>query len=614
MKRFLKKIVENKWLFLILAIASFLRIYHLDFQSLWMDEIYTMNISSPDLTFKQFHEEMILREGFPYLYFLLLKIMYFFFGYTSFVARFLSVIGGLLAVFLIYKIAKKLVDYQTGLIAALLLAINEYQIYISQDARPYTLYLAAIIFSYYRLIFFIEKKDSKTTIYYGLSAGILLNINFFSLINLLSQAILIIIYFSINKEIFLFKNIKKFIIVLIIAAIMFLPNIDMLLKLLQMNNFWVERPNSDSFNLMFKEFLGNYELTIFIITPILIYFLATIFNYKSSFTKEALVKKVNFSILILFTWIFVFMLFLIIRSYGDVSLILSRYFTSIIPVVILVIAWGISCIKNQIAKTIVLFSLATLTFTNIFYAKNYYNTTNKSQFREASNHILKNNTNKDCIFTTQKYWFDYYFRSNNVDLKEKKFEDVIQEMIKDTTKIKSFWYIEGHGKQFQPEENIKLFMNKYFYVDSNFDGFQSWAKHFELKSNKKQLSYDAFNRLKKLNDITIESNIDVFEINNNTLHIYGWAIEKDIPSEDIKTEIIIYNERGFYVLPTEERTRKDVTISKNNKINYDSSGFETLFLLTEIPKGNYKTGIYLYNKSKNKEKFKITDKVFKNNY
>lgn len=608
------KILKNKYLLLILSIAAFLRIYHLDFQSLWMDEIYTMNVSSPSLTFSQFHNEMILREGFPYLYFLLLKTMYFFFGYTSFTARFLSVIAGVLAVFLIYKIAKKLVDYQTGLIAALLLAINEYQIYISQDARPYTLYLAAIIFSYYRLIFFIEKKDSKNTIYYALSVGILLNINFFSLINLLSQAVLIILYFSINKEIFLFRNIKNFIIVLIIAAVMFLPNVDMLLKLLKMNNFWVERPNSDSFNLMFKEFLGNYELTIFIITPILIYFLTTIFNYKSSFTKEAIEKKVNFSILILFTWIFVFMLFLIIRSYGDVSLILSRYFTSIIPVVILVIAWGISVIKNQIVKTIVLLSLITLTFTNIFYAKNYYNSINKSQFREVSTFVLKNNPKKDIIFTTQKYWFDYYFKPFNVELKEKSTEDFIQEMINDTTKIKSFWCVEGHGKEFTLEENSKDFLNKYFYIDSNFEGFQSWAKHFELKKNKKQLSREKFNLLKQTKVFSVESNIDVFEINNNILKIYGWAIENKVSSEDIKIEIIIFNESNFYVLPTETRIRKDVTKSKNDNFNYDSSGFETLFLLTEIPKGDYKTGIYLYNKSKNKEKFKITDKVFKNNY
>ena len=52
-----------------LLLATILRLYHLDFQSLWMDELYTMNVSNPKLSWLEFHKQMLKREGFPHLYF-----------------------------------------------------------------------------------------------------------------------------------------------------------------------------------------------------------------------------------------------------------------------------------------------------------------------------------------------------------------------------------------------------------------------------------------------------------------------------------------------------------------------------------------------------------------
>ena len=71
--KFLNIIKQNYWLTAIIAIASLLRLYHLNFQSMWMDEIYTMNISNPKLSFLELHQENLLRDGFPDFYFLLLR-------------------------------------------------------------------------------------------------------------------------------------------------------------------------------------------------------------------------------------------------------------------------------------------------------------------------------------------------------------------------------------------------------------------------------------------------------------------------------------------------------------------------------------------------------------
>src|SRR5690606_3381699 len=121
----------------------------LDFQSVWMDEIYTLNVSDPSLTFKQMHDEVISREGFPYLYFILLRFFYAVFGYTEMVARLLSAIGGIAGVVAIYVFGKHIFNKQVGLIAAFLLAINDFHIAASQEARPYTLFVLFAIIAFY---------------------------------------------------------------------------------------------------------------------------------------------------------------------------------------------------------------------------------------------------------------------------------------------------------------------------------------------------------------------------------------------------------------------------------------------------------------------------------
>lgn len=156
MKKVILFIKENKALTLILLIATVLRFYKINFQSLWMDEIYTMNITNPENSFETIITEVNNREGFPYLYFLLLKILHTIFGYNPIITRGLSALLGVLSVYAISKLGEKIYSKKAGLFAALILTFSEYAIYISQDARPYTFYLFFIIISYIGLIDFIK--------------------------------------------------------------------------------------------------------------------------------------------------------------------------------------------------------------------------------------------------------------------------------------------------------------------------------------------------------------------------------------------------------------------------------------------------------------------------
>ncbi|NJM80745.1 MAG: hypothetical protein HC854_16080 [Flavobacterium sp.] len=70
------KIKENKWLILVLFTGTFLRFYKLDFQSLWLDELYTMNVANPNNSYKTIIDEVFVRESFPLFLFFCRKFIF----------------------------------------------------------------------------------------------------------------------------------------------------------------------------------------------------------------------------------------------------------------------------------------------------------------------------------------------------------------------------------------------------------------------------------------------------------------------------------------------------------------------------------------------------------
>jgi mannosyltransferase len=477
-------IKKNKWILCILLIATILRFYHLDFQSLWLDEIYTMNVSNPRLSWLEFHQQLLKREGFPHFYFGLLRITYTIFGYTSVVARSVSAFAGIGCVYAIYLIGKELNNVKIGLVAAFLVAVNEYQIYISQDARPYSLYFLAATLSFYRLIIFIKNSNLRTAILYGIFTGILLNINFFGIINVFSQSLIILFFFLLKPKKDKINFLKTAFFSGLIALIMFAPNYLMLNKLLKFKGFWVKPPAADSFSLIFKKFFGDWEITWFIIIVLILFYIVTIFQHqeKKQITfKNILADKTIFGFIILFGWFFVFFSFLAIKSYEKISYLLTRYFISISPVLFLILSIAINKVKSKIVKKIVFSALIFLTLANLIYVKKYYSKCSQTQFRELSFNLIKQNKTNEKVFTEYKYWYDYYFNQKQSETVNISLDKLIAQMKKNPKKLQSFWYIGLFKKPYNPSVANKEFLDKHFIIDKNLNYYQVWGKHFVLK-------------------------------------------------------------------------------------------------------------------------------------
>lgn len=123
---------------LLLLLALALRLYLLDAQSFWADEVLSV-----------WHAQVPLPTLLPALpvdhtpgYWVLLHFWLPLGGDVDFSLRFFSVWWGVLSVALVYALGRELASPRLGLMAAALLGLSPFAIYQSQEARMYTQLLA----------------------------------------------------------------------------------------------------------------------------------------------------------------------------------------------------------------------------------------------------------------------------------------------------------------------------------------------------------------------------------------------------------------------------------------------------------------------------------------
>src|SRR5512141_2175655 len=141
-------------LLLILILATALRWYRIDGQSFWNDEGNSARIAERSL---QLITEAAAGDIHPPLYYYLLHFWRDVFGSSEIALRSLSAMLGLALVWLTYLIARRVFDAGIGLVAALVTAIDPFQIYYSQEARMYMLLAVIAAASTLTLIVLLEK-------------------------------------------------------------------------------------------------------------------------------------------------------------------------------------------------------------------------------------------------------------------------------------------------------------------------------------------------------------------------------------------------------------------------------------------------------------------------
>jgi len=145
----------------IILFAFALRLHNLTYHSLWFDEsisVYWAKQTIPRILEVGF---TLVEDRLPPLYYLMLKSGINLFGLSEFSVRILSVFFGLLLVPVIMSLATRLFNRQIALTAGLLVAVNPFLIWYSQEAR---MYAPAVLFATLTVWSFLRVNES--TIYF----------------------------------------------------------------------------------------------------------------------------------------------------------------------------------------------------------------------------------------------------------------------------------------------------------------------------------------------------------------------------------------------------------------------------------------------------------------
>jgi hypothetical protein len=139
---------------LVLLLAAGLRLYHLDTQSLWNDEGNSLRLAQRD------PGDLIDAAGrdiHPPGYYLALKGWIAIMGESEIGLRSLSALEGLLAVACTIALGRALFSDRSGLIAGLLVALNPFAIYYSQETRMYAQLALLSVLSLWLLVQWLKR-------------------------------------------------------------------------------------------------------------------------------------------------------------------------------------------------------------------------------------------------------------------------------------------------------------------------------------------------------------------------------------------------------------------------------------------------------------------------
>ncbi len=222
----------------ILIAAAALRFYNNTAVALWHDEAFSA------LYIKYSWGEMMYRIGLdvhPPLYYWVLRLWSYVFGNGLLSLRSLSILFGVLTVYVGYLFVKKALDNEKlALLAALFIAINPFQIQYSLEARMYTLGTFLALLSSYLLIKALASNKTSHWVYYAFAVAAAMYTHYYLVFTLLAQGIYFV-YYIIREKNWTWKGWASY----GLSIVLYLPWIPTLLEQLRrvQSGYWITAPD-----------------------------------------------------------------------------------------------------------------------------------------------------------------------------------------------------------------------------------------------------------------------------------------------------------------------------------------------------------------------------------
>jgi len=382
----LKMFLSNKknillFTILFIFIGIFLRVYQLNFENYWLDEMISFWVADPSLSLDDTFSRRDQIEQSPILFDLILKQYLEFFNYDPEIARHVPLIFGILSIPLLGILSYQVSKNNSFLISILLISINIYLIKYSQETRPYSLvfFLSTINLIFYYNIISTNITFSKKIFFFFLFI-------IFSVITFSSHPFTFILFFSqILNSIYFFiffkkKNYLFFLSIPIILLTYLFFNFDYIISQLSYSEFFLSHESWKFFyNYYFSRFFGSRIMGLI--------YLSTLIYLIITFRKKIFFALNNY-LLLFFIFLFSYIIPLI-YSYLKTPILTDRYIIFVLIPILILISSLIFEIKNIKTRIFLLIFILVPTIIN-----NYIETKNriitKPEFTKFLNNIEKN--------------------------------------------------------------------------------------------------------------------------------------------------------------------------------------------------------------------------------
>jgi 4-amino-4-deoxy-L-arabinose transferase-like glycosyltransferase len=401
-------------LLITLAVSAWLRFYNNTAIALWHDEAFSA-LYTRDYSFM----EMMHRIGLdvhPPLYYLVLKIWSMIFGSSLLSLRGLSILLGVLTVwagYLLVKYAFK--SKKLGVLTAVLLAINPFQIQYALEARMYTLGTFLVLISSYFLLKALYEDKKKYWIWYALTAAGCLYTHYFVFFSVAAQVLFAFyyIYSSGGSLGGFFKNpqLRKFVysgLLMILLYLPWLPTFIVQNRRVQ-ENYWI--PGMDRWSVpgtVWKMLFGgegiNHKALILTVAAVLIliwYFLAKV--------KE----KEKWLIFLMLVGPFVGSILFSLSS----TIYLDRYFVFASLFLVILISISFNQINRFAVRRLLIAVFIIASLAAFFKNWKDLNIDNKPGMAKAAEYINDHATKEDKIYVGSSFVFFTFKYYNETGIK-----------------------------------------------------------------------------------------------------------------------------------------------------------------------------------------------------
>jgi uncharacterized membrane protein len=477
-------------LVLVIAAGAALRLYGLDAQSLWNDELSSWERSN-HATLSDVITKGVRTDVHPPGYQVLVYAVIHTLGDSEIALRLPSAIAGVLAIAAIYALGLQLYTRREALIAATLIAFSYQPLYYSQEGRAYSLLLLLSILSAHFWFRITRRLEADATpglsaqVGYLLSAAAACYLHYFGLL-------LVAVQFAGWGALFLTRPraLGRVALLGLGVALAYAPWLPFLLEEFGREETHLAAPALNAIPRYWRflfynpgEHLKWFALAIFALaagiglaegarTP------------KPSPLRAALTSNTA----LLLAWLVVPFVIAYARSQVSLPIITHRNLIISLPAAYLLFARALTtCVRNPRLQAVSVAAMVAVMLYGLFVTGRYYELPRKEQFREAALVVVEHEHETPNATVIAHAWskgrFDYYLErlgaESRVDLKAGAAEDVDRLRAHlAAEKPEHVWFLLGH---LQPEEPFMRALDEELELVFHVPLYRSFARLYRTR-------------------------------------------------------------------------------------------------------------------------------------